>query len=382
MAFLPFARPDITEAEIDAVVETMRSGWLTTGPNAAAFEKEFVEFLGADAQAVAINSATAGLHLAFEAIGVGPGTEVLVPTWTFTSTAEAVRYLGGDPILVDVDPETLCIDLEDAERKVTERTIAIAPVHFSGLAVPDGALSDFAKRHGLKVVEDAAHSFPTLNEGKLVGTHGHEATVYSFYATKTMTTGEGGMVVTPDPELAARMRTMRLHGINRDVFDRYTSNKPSWHYDVVAPGYKYNLTDTAAAMGRVQLKRTPEMVGRRTDIAKAFDEAFQGMPLRLPTHAPEGSSHAWHLYVARLTDDAPVDRDRFIELMAEREVGTSVHFIPLHLHPYWRDTYQHAPESFPVASAEFQKAFSLPIFSAMTDDDVTKVIDAVKAILS
>jgi len=381
MAFLPFARPDITEAEIEAVVETMRSGWLTTGPNAAAFEKEFVEFLGADAHGVAINSATAGLHLAFEAIGVRPGTEVLVPTWTFTSTAEAVRYLGGDPVLVDVDPGTLCIDLEDAERKVTDRTIAIAPVHFSGLAVPDGALTGFAQRHGLQVVEDAAHSFPTLNEGKLVGTHGHEATVYSFYATKTMTTGEGGMVVTPDADLAARMRTMRLHGINRDVFDRYSSTKPSWHYDVVAPGYKYNLTDTAAAMGRVQLTRAREMADRRAAIASRFDASFADLPVTLPAHAPEGSSHAWHLYVMRLNPDAPVSRDRFIELMAEHEVGTSVHFIPLHLQPYWRDTYHHAPEDFPVATAEFARAVSLPIFSAMTGDDVTQVIDAVRSIL-
>ena len=381
MAFLPFARPDITEAEIEAVVETMRSGWLTTGPNAAAFEKEFVEFLGADAHAVAINSATAGLHLAFEAIGVRPGTEVLVPTWTFTATAEAVRYLGGDPVLVDVDPGTLCIDLEDAERKVTDRTIAIAPVHFSGLAVPDGALTGFAERHGLKVVEDAAHSFPTLNEGKLVGTHGHEATVYSFYATKTMTTGEGGMVVTPDADLAARMRTMRLHGINRDVFDRYSSTKPSWHYDVVAPGYKYNLTDTAAAMGRVQLTRAREMADRRAAIASRFDASFADLPVTLPAHAPEGSSHAWHLYVMRLNPDAPVSRDRFIELMAEHEVGTSVHFIPLHLQPYWRDTYHHAPEDVPVATAEFARAVSLPIFSAMTGDDVTQVIDAVRSIL-
>ena len=381
MAFLPFARPDITEAEIEAVVETMRSGWLTTGPNAAAFEKEFVDFLGADAHGVAINSATAGLHLAFEAIGVRPGTEVLVPTWTFTSTAEAVRYLGGDPVLVDVDPGTLCIDLEDAERKVTDRTIAIAPVHFSGLAVPDGALTGFAERHGLKVVEDAAHSFPTLNEGKLVGTHGHEATVYSFYATKTMTTGEGGMVVTPDADLAARMRTMRLHGINRDVFDRYSSTKPSWHYDVVAPGYKYNLTDTAAAMGRVQLTRAREMADRRAAIASRFDASFADLPVTLPAHAPEGSSHAWHLYVMRLNPDAPVSRDRFIELMAEHEVGTSVHFIPLHLQPYWRDTYHHAPEGFPVATAEFARAVSLPIFSAMTGDDVTQVIDAVRSIL-
>ncbi len=381
MAFLPFARPDITEAEIEAVVETMRSGWLTTGPNAAAFEKEFVEFLGADAHGVAINSATAGLHLAFEAIGVCPGTEVLVPTWTFTATAEAVRYLGGDPVLVDVDPETLCIDLDDAERKVTDRTIAVAPVHFSGLAVPDGALTGFAERHGLKVVEDAAHSFPTLNEGKLVGTHGHEATVYSFYATKTMTTGEGGMVVTHDADLAARMRTMRLHGINRDVFDRYSSTKPSWHYDVVAPGYKYNLTDTAAAMGRVQLQRAREMADRRAAIAAEFDASLADLPVVLPAHAPQGSSHAWHLYVMRLTPDAPVSRDRFIELMAEHEVGTSVHFIPLHIQPYWRDTYRHTPEDFPVATAEFTRAVSLPIFSAMTDDDVEQVIGAVRSIL-
>ena len=381
MAFLPFARPDITEAEIEAVVETMRSGWLTTGPNAAAFEKEFVEFLGADAHGVAINSATAGLHLAFEAIGVCPGTEVLVPTWTFTATAEAVRYLGGDPVLVDVDPETLCIDLDDAERKVTDRTIAVAPVHFSGLAVPDGALTGFAERHGLKVVEDAAHSFPTLNEGKLVGTHGHEATVYSFYATKTMTTGEGGMVVTHDADLAARMRTMRLHGINRDVFDRYSSTKPSWHYDVVAPGYKYNLTDTAAAMGRVQLQRAREMADRRAAIAAEFDASLADLPVVLPAHAPQGSSHAWHLYVMRLTPDAPVSRDRFIELMAEHEVGTSVHFIPLHIQPYWRDTYRHTPEDFPVATAEFTRAVSLPIFSAMTDDDVAQVIGAVRSIL-
>ena len=381
MAFLPFARPDITEAEIEAVVETMRSGWLTTGPNAAAFEKEFVEFLGVDAHGVAINSATAGLHLAFEAIGVCPGTEVLVPTWTFTATAEAVRYLGGDPVLVDVDPETLCIDLDDAERKVTDRTVAVAPVHFSGIAVPDGALTGFAERHGLKVVEDAAHSFPTLNEGKLVGTHGHEATVYSFYATKTMTTGEGGMVVTHDADLAARMRTMRLHGINRDVFDRYSSTKPSWHYDVVAPGYKYNLTDTAAAMGRVQLKRAREMADRRAAIAAEFDASLADLPVVLPAHAPQGSSHAWHLYVMRLTPDAPVSRDRFIELMAEHEVGTSVHFIPLHIQPYWRDTYRHTPEDFPVATAEFARAVSLPIFSAMTGDDVTQVVDAVRSIL-
>ena len=381
MVFLPFARPDITEDEIEAVVATIRSGWLTTGPNAAAFEKEFLEFLGVEGHAVAINSATAGLHLAFEALGVGPGSEVLVPTWTFTATAEAVRYLGGDPVLVDVDKDTLCIDLADAARKVTPHTVGIAPVHYAGLGVPNGALTDFARSNNLFVVEDAAHSFPTLNEGTLIGAHGHEATVYSFYATKTMTTGEGGMVVTPDAELAARMRTMRLHGINKDVFGRYTSTTPSWQYDVVAPGYKYNITDSAAAMGRTQLQRTPDMVAKRNAIAERYDAAFADLPVTLPAHGPENSSHSWHIYNLRLTDQAPVERDRFIELMAEAGVGTSVHFIPLHLLTYWRETYQLQESDFPVASAEFRKTCSLPIFSAMTDEEIKKVIAAVRRIL-
>lgn len=383
--FVPFARPDITEAEIEAVVETMRNGWLTTGPNAISFEKEFADFVTGGAggvHAVAVNSATAGLHLSYEALGLGPGDEVLVPTWTFTSTAEAARYLGADPVFVDADPETLCIDLEDAARRVTERTRAIAPVHFAGLAVPNQALTDFAREHDLRVIEDAAHSLPTVNEGRMVGTHGHDATVYSFYATKTMATGEGGMVLTPHEDLAKRMRTMRLHGINRDVFDRYTSRKPSWHYDIVAPGYKDNLPDTAAAMGRVQLRRLPEMTATRAAIAARYDQAFADLPLQLPAHPAEDSSHAWHLYVVRLTEDCPLDRDDFIARMSEERVGTSVHFIPLHLQPYWRDTYQLSAEDYPVATAEFQRVVSLPIFSSMTTAQVDRVIDAVRTILS
>lgn len=383
--FIPFAKPDITEVEIAAVAETMRNGWLTTGPNAVAFEKEFTEFITDGAgglHAVAVNSATSGLHLAYEAMGVGPGDEVLVPTWTFTSTAEAVRYLGADPVFVDADPETLCLDLDDAARRVTERTKLVAPVHYSGISVPNQALTDFARAHDLKVVEDAAHALPTRNEGKLVGTHGHDATVFSFYATKTMATGEGGMVVTPHEEVAARMRTMRLHGINRDVFDRYTSRKPSWHYDIVAPGYKYNLPDTAAAMGRVQLRRLPEMTARRAEIAARYDEAFADLPLQLPAHAGPDSSHAWHIYAVRLTADSPLDRDGFIARMAEERVGTSVHFIPLHLQPYWRDTYQLTPEMFPTATAEFARIVSLPVFSSMTDQQVDRVIAATRAALS
>ncbi|MDO4717124.1 MAG: DegT/DnrJ/EryC1/StrS family aminotransferase [Propionibacteriaceae bacterium] len=380
--FLPFARPDIGDAEIEAVVNAMRSGWLTTGPVSAAFEREFADFLGGDRYAIAVNSATAGLHLGLEAIGVSPGDEVLVPTWTFTATAEAVSYLGGTPVLVDVDPVTLCIDFADAERRVTDRTVAIAPVHYSGLAVPASDLSAFARRHGLRVVEDAAHALPTINEGALVGAGDFDATVFSFYATKTITTGEGGMVVTRDQALAERMRVMRLHGIDRDVFNRYSAPRAGWSYDVIAAGFKHNLTDTAAALGRVQLRRAPEMARRRAEIAARYHQAFAGLPVELPPDAPEGSSHCWHLYNLRLTPEAPISRDGFIERMTELGVGTSVHFIPLHLLTHWRDRFGHTPEDFPVASAEFERCVSLPIFSAMTDDDIELVISCVSSLLS
>ena len=381
-AFLPFALPDIGEEEVDAVSEAIRSGWLTTGPRAAAFEQEFGNFLGGHVHAVAVNSATAGLHLALEAIGVGPGDEVIVPTWTFTSTAEVVRYLGAHPVLVDVDPATLNIDLDWAAAAITPRTKAIMPVHFAGLAVDRESIAKLADHHGLKVVEDAAHAFPTVSSGELIGKGSSDAVVFSFYATKTMTTGEGGMVVTPSEEIAARIRTMRLHGISHDVFNRYRSAVPSWRYEVVAPGYKYNLTDPAAAMGRVQLRRSLGMRDKRAAIAARYDEAFSGLPLRLPAHAAEGDRHSWHLYVARLTDEAKVDRDTFISEMAKAGVGCSVHFIPLHMHPYWRDRYQLVDGQFPVATAEFANVASLPIFSAMTEPQIDKVIQTVQAVLS
>jgi dTDP-4-amino-4,6-dideoxygalactose transaminase len=295
--FIPFALPDIGDAEIEAVVSTLRSGWLTTGPNAAALEREFVEAMhpsahvgAAQVQAVAVNSATAGLHLALEALGVGPGDEVLVPTWTFTATAEVVRYLGATPVLVDVHPDTLNIDLARAAEAVTPRTKAIMPVHFAGLPVPRGALADFAAAHGLRVIEDAAHSHPVDSEGMPVGLGTSDAVVFSFYATKTMTSGEGGMVVSADPQLIARMRTMRLHGISRDVFNRYTSTAPSWHYEVVAPGFKYNLTDVAASMARVQLTRSVAMRERRSAIADHYDSALAGLPCGFrPVRPPEPS---------------------------------------------------------------------------------------------
>ena len=389
--FVPFALPDVGDREIDAVVEAMRSGWLTTGPNAAAFEREFVDDLigssgtpesNGSVAALAVNSATAGLHLALEAIGVGPGDEVIVPSWTFTATAEVVRYLGATPVIVDVDPATLNIDLAAATAAISERTKAIMPVHFAGLPVDRAALVAFAKAHQLAVVEDAAHAHPVLSDGIPVGLGESDAVVFSFYATKTMTTGEGGMVVLRNPAIIDRMKTMRLHGISRDVFDRYTSTAPSWHYEVVAPGFKDNMTDMAAALGRVQLTRASAMREARAAIAAQYDAAFADLPLYLPARPSRAdTTHAWHLYVVRLTEGAPVERNRFIELMAQAGVGCSVHFIPLHHHPYWRELRGPDAPSLPVADAQFQRAVSLPIFSSMSQGQVDKVVASVRSII-
>lgn len=379
--FLPFAVPDIGEEEIAAAVAAMRSGWLTTGPCVAAFEQEFAEHLGNDIHCVALNSATAGLHLALEALGVGPGDEVLVPTWTFTASAEVVRYVGADPVIVDVDAATLELDLAAARDAVTTRTRAVIPVHFAGLPMSARDLDRFAGDHQLAVVEDAAHAFPAASDDVIVGAGTSDATVFSFYATKTMTTGEGGMLVTRDPALAQRARRMRLHGISRDVFDRYRSTVPAWRYDVVAPGFKYNLTDPAAAVGRVQLRRAQDMRSARERIADRYRQSFTDLPLDLPTSGPAADLHAWHLFVIRLRPEAPVERDRFIELMAREGIGCSVHFIPLHMQSYWRDRYSLNDAQFPNATAEFARVVSLPLFSSMTDHQVDRVVAAVRSVL-
>ncbi len=378
---LPFALPDIGEDEIAAVTAALRSGWVSSGPLVPRFEQRFAEACGHGVTAVALNSATAGLHLALEALGVGPGTEVLVPTWTFTATAEVVVHLGAEPVLVDVDPVTLHIDLADAAAKVTPRTVAVMPVHFAGQVVSPSGLRAFAEAHRLAVVEDAAHSFPAAAEGVTVGAGTSAATVFSFYATKTITTGEGGMLVTRDPDLARRVRVMRLHGFDRDGFDRYRSDRPAWRYDVVAPGHKYNLTDPAAALGLVQLERAEKMRARRAEIAERYRAAFAGLPLDLPAPAPAGDTHSWHLFVVRLRPDAPVDRDAFVAEMSRFGIGCSVHFIPLHQHSYWRQRYRLTDEMFPAASAEFPRVVSLPIFSAMTDEQVERVAVTVHKVL-
>ena len=375
---LPFALPDIGEEEIAAVADALRSGWVSTGPQAKRFEEAFAGVLGPGIHAVSVSSATAALHLALEAIGIGPGDEVLVPTWTFTATAEVVRYLGAEPVFVDVDPVTLNIDLRDAEGRITPRTRAAIPVHFAGLPVDAAQLDVFTAAHGLSVVEDAAHAFPAASGGVTVGAGSSAATAFSFYATKTITTGEGGMLVTRDGEIAARARLMRLHGISRDAFDRYRSASAPWRYDVVAPGYKYNLTDPAAAMGLVQLRRAEEMRARRESIAHRYLQGLAGLDLRLPADLADGV-HAWHLFVVRLADAE--QRDLLVKMLAEARIGTSVHFIPLHLQPYWRDRGGLRPEDFPVATREFDRVVSLPIFSAMDDDQVDRVVHHVREAL-
>ncbi|MCO5115461.1 MAG: DegT/DnrJ/EryC1/StrS family aminotransferase [Burkholderiaceae bacterium] len=379
--FLPFARPDIGEAEIDAVARTLRSGWVTTGPETKAFEQEFADHLGGGLQAIAVNSATAGLHLALEAIGIGPGDEVIAPTLTFTATVEVARYLGADARLVDVDPVTLNIDPAAVEAAITPATRAILPVHYGGLACDMPALFDIARRHGLQVVEDAAHALPTTCGGTLVGQLPSAASVFSFYANKTMTTGEGGMVVTRDEALAARMRVMRLHGISRDAFDRFTSRTPAWYYEIVAPGFKYNLTDIAAALGRVQLQRLPAFVQRRRQLAARYLRELKDLPLILPADAPAGDTHAWHLFVLRLSDAVHVTRDEVIQRLSDAGIGTSVHYVPLHRQPYWRDRYGLMPEQFPHAEQAYRRMFSIPLFTAMSDDEQGRVIAALRAIL-
>jgi len=380
--FLPYALPEIGDEEIAEVIDALKSGWITTGPKARRFETDFSAFLGDEGlHSIAVNSATAGLHLALEGLGIGPGDEVISTTHTFTATAEVVRYLGADVRLVDIDPATMNIDPAAIEAAITPRTKALMPVHYAGLAADMPTITAVARRHGLKIVEDAAHALPTTHAGHLIGTGHSEATVFSFYANKTMTTGEGGMLVTRDGELARRARVMRLHGMNRDAFDRFTAKVPSWYYEVVAPGFKYNLTDIAAAMGIHQLKKAHRFQQRRAQIAARFDEAFADLPVITPPRPLAGDLHAWHLYALRLGDDAGIGRDGFIEQLFELGIGCSVHYIPLHLHPYWRDRYALDAAMFPHSQKAYERLVSLPIYTRMSDSDVERVVMAVRQVL-
>jgi len=378
-SFIPYAMPDIGDAELVAVREALSSGWITTGPAARAFEEEFAAYLGGEVSALAVSSATAGLHLAVEALRIGPGDEVILPTLTFTATAEVVRYVGADVVLADIDPATLNIDPTDVERRITARTKAIIVVHYGGLACDMDAILALARRHDLRVIEDAAHAFPTIYRGALVGTLGSDVTVFSFYANKTITTGEGGMVVTRNADVAERIKIMRLHGISRDAFARFSSRTPAWFYEVVAPGFKYNLNDMAAALGRVQLARIDDFAARRRTMAHRYQTAFAELPILDAPDAPAGDSHAWHIYAIRLRAKVGnLDmRQRFIENLSENGIGTSVHYIPLHRQPYWAQSYALRPKDYPQADQAYHGLVSLPLYTKMTDDDQRRVIDAV-----
>ncbi|MDA9175265.1 DegT/DnrJ/EryC1/StrS family aminotransferase, partial [Gammaproteobacteria bacterium] len=330
--FLPFALPEIGEEEIADVVDCLRSGWITTGPRAKKFEDDFTFFLGGSLESVAVNSATAGLHLALEAIGIKSGDEVITTTHTFTATAEVIRYFGAIPVLVDIDRSTLNIDIDLIEKKITSKTKAIMPVHFGGLAVDIPAIMSLAKKYNLRVIEDAAHALPASFNGTTVGSFQTDATIFSFYANKTMTTGEGGMLVTRDQKIAERARVMRLHGMDRNVFDRFTGKTPGWYYEVIAPGYKYNMTDIAAAIGIQQLKRVKIFQQKRAQIAETYNSLLSDLPITLPPMPLPGDIHSWHLYVVQLDSNFKVDRNQFIEKMFESGIGCGVHYIPLHEH--------------------------------------------------
>lgn len=377
--FLPFALPDISEDEIASVVETLRSGWITTGPKTKELERRFAEATGAP-QAVMVNSCTAALHLALEAVGVRAGDEVIVPTLTFAASAEVVRYFGATPVLVDVRPSDHNVSPEAVEAAMTPRTRAVIPVHFAGQACDMDEIGALARARGAAVVADSAHCFPGSYKGRNVGTLA-DVTCFSFYATKTMTTGEGGAAVTANPDWADRMRIMALHGISRDAWKRYSA-EGSWYYEIVAPGYKYNLTDIAAALGLGQLARAEAMLSRRRAIAGAYDAAFgQLEALELPGRAAD-RTHAHHLYVLKLRPGLlSIDRDRLIEELKARGIGTSVHFIPLHLHPYYREAFGYVPEQLPVGLDLYRRSLSLPIYSRMKDAEVERVAATVRDVV-
>lgn len=375
---VPFARPSIGPEEERAVLNVLRSGWLTTGRITMEFERAFASEVGVR-HALAVNSGTAGLHLALRAIGLAQNTYVITTPYTFTATAEVVRYGNAHVRFVDIKPGTFNIDEDLLDRELRSDPdvfAAVIPVHIGGLPCNMEAIRTSAERTNVPVVEDAAHAFPSMTRLGYAGTIGN-AGVYSFYANKTITTGEGGMLVTNDDEIARTAATLRLHGIDRDVWDRYRkTDGNSWEYDVVAPGYKYNVTDLASAIGLEQLKKAEDLLQRRRRIALRYNSALGGMDfLTIP---PDGEGNAWHLYVIRLNlERLSIDRNGFISSLAEAGVGTSVHYKPLHLMRYYRQTYGFRPHDFPVALQTFQEALSLPIYPDMTDEQIEHVISAV-----
>lgn len=392
-SFLPFSPPWLGDEEIDEVVDTLRSDWITTGPKVKRFEREFADFIGASA-ALAVSSATDAMQVALAALGIGPGDEVITTPMTFCSTVHVIEHVGARPVLVDVEPDTLTIDPAQVERAVTARTKVLLPVHLYGHPCAMDELLDIAQRHQLAVVEDAAHALPTRYKGRLVGSAplacatGEAAegvgvrvlTAFSFYATKNMTTGEGGML-TGDADLIDQARLWSLHGMSRDAYKRYSA-EGSWYYEVVLPGYKCNMTDIQASLGIRQLEKLPTFQIRRREIVARYQAAFGALAELEPPTERAGMESAWQLYIVRLNlDRLTIDRARFIEELKARHIGTSVHFIPVHVHPYYRDKYGYQPLDYPVAYREYRRIVSLPLHPRLSDEDVTDVIEAVRDVV-
>lgn len=376
---IPFALPDIGEEEINEVVDSMRSGWVTTGPKVKRFEDDFSQYLGCK-HSLAVNSATSGLHLALDAIGIQRDDIVIVPVNTFTSSAEVVRYFDAHPLFCDINPDTFNICRFELEKLIQNhpeknKIKAIMPVHIAGQACNMDPILEIAKKYDLKVIEDAAHAFPTTYKDRKIGTIG-DITVFSFYATKTLCTAEGGMVVTNNDDYAARIKVMRLHGFDRDAWNRYNSDKPAWYYSIVAPGFKYNMPDISAAMGIHQLAKSDKFAQRRIEIAHKYNEAFKTLSeIKTPYIANSSDQHAYHLYILKVPK-----RDEFIEKLSHKGVGTSVHFIPLHLQPYWKEKYQLEPNDFPIAKENFESIMSLPIYTKLKNEEVEYIIKSVKEV--
>jgi dTDP-4-amino-4,6-dideoxygalactose transaminase len=376
---IPFHKPYITSDEISEVVDSLRSGWITMGPKTVKFEEEFGAYIGAE-HSIAVNSCTAALHLALKVIGLQPEDEVIIPTMTFTATGEVVCYFSAKPVIVDVDRNTHNIDPSAIERAITAKTRAIVPVHFGGQPCDMEEILDIARRYRLNVIEDAAHALPAAYGGRMIGTIG-DITCFSFYATKTLATGEGGMITTDNGEWAERLRMLRLHGISKDAWKRY-SDEGSWYYEVAEAGYKYNMTDIQAGLGLAQLRKVEWMRQKREEIALKYDEAFrQFCEIDIPYIKPDRTS-AWHLYVIILNlKTIRIDRARFIEELKTRGVSTSVHFIPLHRHPFYSEAFGYDTRDFPSAEWLYERVVSLPIYPGLTDEETGYVCETVCDVL-
>jgi len=382
MTKIPFSRVICDGRELDLIREVLNSGWLTTAGKCFEFEKKFSAEVDGKF-AIAVNSATAALHLAMDALGIGPGDEVIVPSLTFTASAEVVRYMGADPVFVDVEYGTGLITAEIIEQTLNDhpKVKAVMVVHFGGQAAAMDRIMALCRGRHVKVVEDAAHAFPTRCAGRMIGSWG-DVTCFSFYANKTITTGEGGMLITDDEAIAKRARVMRLHGIDRDIWDRFTAARPSWEYDVIAPGFKYNLPDLAAAVGLAQLERAHKFREQRQGVVERYYESFRNLPgVDLPVVHGQMKHHSWHFFWLVLRPEAKLGRNAFIEGLIGKGIGFSVHYKPLHHMTYYKERYRLSPNDFPQSERHWRGCVSLPLSPSMSEEEVAYVIRAVRDLL-